>query len=283
MIEKFEAIWTCSGRMRIMKARKRMVENVSLWCLLLIGAIACAASRVEGQESSPTLAQTMKPSAATPEANTTGTSSFAFDVPASQQWLDTKITLHARAKVHITAEGNVTYPKGKTFGPEGLSRTIKDVIHEYAVTNAAHGALVAQLGTGAGAHAFLVGESLEYEAPVAGRLYVGINQSMKAANEAVGGFRVRVEVLNPGLSDAAAALIVGPAESKIPGLTPELLAKIPRRISDQKGDPGDMVNAFLIGSEQEVVQAFSAGGWVKVDRGVEKTWGSRTRSKKKTI
>jgi hypothetical protein len=32
-----------------------------------------------------------------------------------------------------------------------------------------------------------------------------------------------------------------------------------------------MVNIFLIGTEDEVVQAFTSGGWVKVDKGVEKT------------
>jgi hypothetical protein len=173
--------------------------------------------------------------------------------------------------VRITAEGTVSYPKGKSFGPAGLPRTIKDVVHEYAVPEGAHGAVIAQLGSGAAAHPFVVGESKEYQAPVAGRLYLGINQSMKDADGADGGFQVRIEVMNPGPSDAAAGLVGGPAETSIPGITPNLVARIPRRISDEKGEPGDMVNAFLIGSEEEVVQAFSEAGWVKVDRSVEKT------------
>jgi len=152
-----------------------------------------------------------------------------------------------------------------------LPRSIKDVVHEYAVPEGAHGAVIAQLGSGAAALPFLVGESKEYEAPVAGRLLLGINQSMKDAERAEGGYQVRVEVLNAGFSGAAAERIGGPAETHISGINVELLTAIPRRVSDKKGDPGDMVNALLIGTEEEVVQAFTAGEWVKVDRSVEKT------------
>jgi hypothetical protein len=254
-----------------MKVCKAMTKYSFACSMFLAAAIACAAAQDAAQDAPSAPAQATRPSADTPRADTVGTGPFAFDIPASEQWVDTKITLRAGARVRITAGGSVSYPKGKTFGPLGLPRTIKDVIHEYAVVDGAHGAVIAQLGSGAGAHAFLVGASTEYEAPVAGKLFVGINQSMKDANEADGGFRVRVEVLNPGMTGADAALVGGPAETKITGITPELLAKIPRRISDEKGDPGDMVNAFLIGSEAEVVQAFTTAGWVMVDRGVEKT------------
>jgi hypothetical protein len=255
----------------------KLCKTISTRAFALLFALSplwFAATCVGGQDSPPAAAQAAKPNAATPTANTTGktaTGPFAFDIPASQQWVDTKIVLRTGEKVRITAEGSVSYPKGKTFGPAGLPRSIKDVIHEYAVVDAAHGAVIAQLGSGDEAHAFLVGESTEYEAPVAGKLFVGINQSLKNANEADGGFHVTVEVLNPGSNDASAAIVGGPPETKISGITPGLLAEIPRRISDEKGNPGDMVNIFLIGSEEEVVEAFTSGGWVKVDKGVEKT------------
>jgi hypothetical protein len=270
---KPKAIWPYLERVRIMQSCKTASKYSFVLGVLLAGTVACLAARAGAQENPPATEDRAKPSAATHVANTTaaGSGSFAFDIPASEQWVDTKIVLRTGEKIRITAEGSITYPKGKTFGPAGLPRTIKDVIHEYAVVDGAHGAVIAQLGSGAGAHAFLVGESAEYEAPVAGKLFVGINQSMKNANEADGGFRVRVEVLNPGSSDASAALIGGPPETKIPGITPELLASIPRRISDDKGSPGDMVNIFLIGTEEEVVQVFTSAGWVKVDKGVEKT------------
>jgi hypothetical protein len=255
----------------------RLCKTASTYSLLLcfaISTMAFAPARAAAQDNPPASPDAAKPNAATPPANTTGASAagpFSFDIPASQQWVDTKIVLRTGEKIRITAEGSVSYPKGKTFGPAGLPRSIKDVIHEYAVIDGAHGAVIAQLGTGDGAHAFLVGESTEYEAPVAGKLFVGINQSLKNANEADGGFHITVEVLNPGSRDASAASVGGPPETKIPGISPGLLVEIPRRISDEKGNPGDMVNIFLIGTEEEVVQAFTSAGWVKVDKGVEKT------------
>jgi LssY C-terminus len=48
-----------------------------------------------------------------------------------------------------------------------------------------------------------------------------------------------------------------------------LLSNIPRRVSDPQGRPGDMVNVMIVGTEDQVVQAFTTAGWVKVDKTVE--------------
>jgi len=249
-----------------MRAWKEIDKKSSRLSVLLAGLLVCSAPGALAQESAATPAQT-----AAPSEGTTSGSFYEIDLPASQQWVDTKIELRAGEKLCITADGTVRYPKGKHFGPAGFPRSIEDVLHEYAVPDGGHGAVIAQLGSGAAALPFLVGENLEYEAPVAGRLYLGINQSMKNTKHAKGGFHIRIEVLNAGFSGAAAALENGPAETDIAGITTELLAEIPRRISDVNGDPGDMVNALLIGTEEEVVHAFTTAEWVKVDRSVEKT------------
>ena len=115
--------------------------------------------------------------------------------------------------------------------------------------------------------AFEVGNATTYTAPVAERLYLGINQSMHDAEEAQGSFEVKIEVLGQG-SDAA---VGGPAETSIPDVTSQLLESIPRRISDPQHNPGDMVNILLIGSEDEVVKVFTTAGWVKVDKSVGNT------------
>jgi hypothetical protein len=52
----------------------------------------------------------------------------------------------------------------------------------------------------------------------------------------------------------------------MPKITPEILAKIPRRVSDPDGRPGDMVNFLILGSEDKLRLAFGSAGWVKVDR-----------------
>lgn len=247
-----------------MKARKEVEKTSSGLSMLLVGLMLCAAPRALAQEPTPTPAQNVAPTEGPPP-----TASYEIDLPASKQWVDTNIDLRAGEKLRITAEGSAAYTQGKSFGPAGLPRSVVDVVHEYAVPEGAHGAVIAELGSGPAALPFLVGKSKEYEAPVAGRLILGINQSMKDAERSEGGFHVRIEVLNAGFSDPAAEQVGGPAEGQIPEITAELLTGIPRRISDKKGNPGDMVNALLIGTEEEVVQAFTAGEWVKVDRSVE--------------
>jgi LssY C-terminus len=201
--------------------------------------------------------------------------SCQIDLDAAKQWVDTKIDLRAGEKLRLSATGTITYPAdkkhpdGRTFGPDGLPRGFGDLIHEYAVSDAGHGSLVGRLGDDAVAQPFVVGASTEYQAPVAGRLYLGINQSLRDAEGAKGNFQVKIEVLNPGLSTAAAAAIGGPAETPVPSITSALLRKIPRRVSDPQGKPGDMVNLLLVGTPEQVLQVFSRAGWVRVDRSVQ--------------
>ncbi len=211
------------------------------------------------------------------QANPAVTAPFQIDLPATVEWLDTNVDLRAGEKIRITATGTIKYPadkkhpNGRTFGPEGLPRAYEDLIHQYAVPDAGHGALVGRLGTVDSGQPFFIGESKEFSAPVAGRLYLGVNQSVKNASDATGTFHVRIEVLDPGLSSAAAANVGGPPDAPIPAITPRLLAKIPRRVTDPQGLPGDMVNVLVVGTEDELVQVFMTAGWVKVDSGVQNT------------
>ena len=217
--------------------------------------------------------------AQTPETKTAAQKSSDIEVSGSKQWVDTNIDVRGGAKLRFTATGQITYPRdqsvgGRTrtagsFGPEGLKRGFADLIHEYAVGDAGHGALIGRVGSEAYAQAFLIGASKEYDVPVAGRLFLGINQSAKDAAVATGGFNVTIEILSEGSGDAAIA--GGPAETRITGITPGLLSKIPRRVSDPANNPGDMVNVLIVGTAEEVVQAFTTAGWVQVDKTVGNT------------
>jgi hypothetical protein len=203
--------------------------------------------------------------------------SYQIDVDAAKQWIDTKIDLRSGEKLRITATGTITYPPdkkhpdGRTLGPEGLPRSFADLIHEYAVPDAGHGSLVGRLGDTDAAQPFPIGASSDYEAPVAGRLYLGINQSLNDAAGAKGNFQVKIAVINPGLSTAAAIAIGGPPETPIPSITPALLKEIPRRVSDPQGNPGDMVNIVILGAKDQVLKVFTAAGWVHVDSSVQDT------------
>src|SRR5579871_1818468 len=209
---------------------------------------------------------------ALPSPHAAGVKTSTVEVAGTKQWVDTNIDLRGGAKIRVTATGQITYPAddsyaGKahtlgTFGPDGLPRGFADLIHQYPVGSAGHGALIGRIGTADYAQPFLVGASKEYDAPVGGRLFLGINQSEKDTEVATGSFQVKIEVLAEGTGDAAA--VGGPTESRIPGITNELLDKIPRRVSDPSNNPGDMVNVLIIGTQDQVVQAFTTGGWVQI-------------------
>ncbi|MGH9788256.1 MAG: LssY C-terminal domain-containing protein [Candidatus Acidiferrales bacterium] len=67
-----------------------------------------------------------------------------------------------------------------------------------------------------------------------------------------------------------AALLLAPpapAQGGKPRVTlDDFLDRLPARVTDKDGTPGDMVNFVLVGTREQVVQAFEAAGWHAVDR-----------------
>ena len=204
--------------------------------------------------------------------------SYSIEIPSAKEWVDANIDVRGGAKLRFSASGQITYPADQSlegrsrtvgaFGPDGLPRNFADLLHEYAVASASHGALIGRIGSEAYSQAFLIGASKEYDVPVAGHLFLGINQSEKDAEVASGSFQVKVEIVDEGSGDAN---VGGPAETRVPGITPDLLARIPRRVSDEAHNPGDMVNILIVGTQDQVVQVFTTGGWVQVDKSVGST------------
>jgi hypothetical protein len=233
---------------------------------VLLATMVTGAARAQSEQQSA-------PPATAAEGNNASNreDSYTLEVSGSKQWRDSGIDLRAGEKLRITAEGTITYAKGNQFGPEGIPRSLADLIHQYAVPNGGHGELIGRLGSGDAASAFEIGASATYTAPVAGRLFLGINQSMADAAGATGSFQVKIDVLNEGLSTADATAVGGPAETPMPAITSKLLDSIPRRVADQNHSPGDMVNILIVGTEKEVVQAFTTAQWVQVDQSVEST------------
>lgn len=188
-------------------------------------------------------------------------------ITGDQAWVDTGIDVQPGEHVVITATGKLKYDDAKEDnGPDGLARGFRDLLRALPFNEAGRGALIGRIGDKDAAQPFLVGAHCDVVAPIAGRLALGINQANN--DTGTGTYVVRVEVYAPedGKARAAAKQV-----SSMPGIDNALFGKIPRRVSDKQGDPGDMVNFLILGSQTAMEQVFNAAGWVKVDPDVKDT------------
>ncbi len=184
-----------------------------------------------------------------------------------ESWIDTGIDVQAGEHILITATGKLRYFDAQNEnGPEGLSRGFKDLLRVLPFNDAGRGALIGRIGEPDIAQPFLVGARRDVFAPVSGRLSVGINQTTDDTGD--GNFAVRIEVYSP---EGGAPRVVAKQVSSLPGIDNSLFSKIPRRISDKQGNPGDMVNFLILGSEDAMQRVFTTAGWVKVDADVKGT------------
>ena len=46
----------------------------------------------------------------------------------------------------------------------------------------------------------------------------------------------------------------------------QMLPALPRRVESKSGAPGDMVNLLIVGSKEQVADAFQAAGWIQPDK-----------------
>lgn len=181
-----------------------------------------------------------------------------FDLSGSAVWTDAGIDLKPGDTIKVTATGSFQYPDAQqACGPEGLPRGWKDLIRQLPLNEAGRGSLVGRIGDSAAARAFLLGAKAEHKAPIAGRLFLGINQG--SSEQPTGSYHVTVEV-------APAAAQPAPQNVRLPVFTQRMLDSIPVRVQDPLGNPGDRVNFIIVGSKTAVESAFKGAGWVTVDR-----------------
>jgi len=169
-------------------------------------------------------------------------------------------------KLHLTAKGTVDFPDKSGLTAQGAARGWKDTLFDLTVSSAGRGALVGQFGNGGAATPFYIGAEGTILVPVDGRLYLGINRNGVATP--TGQFQVHID-----RAAAAAASASGTAANSgkydFTPLFTELDRKLPYRISDQPaegGNPGDLLNFVLVGSQEQVTNAFTAAGWVQADK-----------------
>jgi hypothetical protein len=133
-----------------------------------------------------------------------------------------------------------------------------DLIAQLPVNSSGRGALVGRFGDNPAARAFLVGARSEHTAPIAGRLFLSINQMSSMPGS--GSYHVVIKRTPAPASQSNAASL------PIPPITQAMLDSIPLRVNDALGNAGDRVNFILVGSEDKVQRALDAAGWVVVDK-----------------
>jgi hypothetical protein len=192
-----------------------------------------------------------------------------FTLNGGTAWFDTAIDVQPGEHILVTAQGKLRYADAKADnGPEGLARGFKDLLRVLPFNGAGRGSLIARIGDADTAQPFLIGASHDTVAPVSGRLSLGINQEENDTGD--GSYAIHVDVYSVA-GTAATSYSVSKVVTSMPGIDNALFAKIPRRIGDKDGNPGDMVNFLILGSETAMQNVFTTAGWVKVDADVRGT------------
>jgi hypothetical protein len=244
--------------------------------LAALGALSCGASTARAQLVGDTPPPQQIASAPAQEQSAAGPPSGKkrlakdFTLKGDSFWTDTGIDLKPGEHAVITAKGTLRYADAKEDnGPDGLSRGFKDLLRILPFNGAGRGSLIARIGDADTAQSFLVGTSRDAMAPVAGRLTLGINQAKNDTGE--GSYAVHVDVYAVDAASVGATRTISKIVGTIPGIDNGLFSRIPRRIGDQDGNPGDMVNFLILGSEAGMQRVFATAGWVKVDSTVKDT------------
>lgn len=175
-------------------------------------------------------------------------------------WSDTELVVAPGDSITFAASGEISLIDGRKVSADGGARGWKDLLRQFPDNDAPVGALVARIGSNAATVPFDIGVNKTLLVTSPGELYLCINVSSDLT--ATGSYTVGMKLSRqPEKAAAQAAGEVATARA----LSPELFAAVPRRVQDQQGNLGDMVNFALIGSEEQVAQAFQSAGWVKVD------------------
>jgi hypothetical protein len=258
-------------------ARSTTILNV--FCARTVFAIAAffaftlpVAAQLVGDPGAPPTAQldSAKTQAGTSVPSGKKRLAKDFTLNGDSHWTDTNIDVQPGEHVLVTSTGKMRYADAKAEnGPEGVGRGFKDLLRVLPFNEAGRGAVIGRIGDEDTAEAFLIGAQRDVLAPVAGRLAIGVNQEKNDAAD--GSYSVHVEVYAAETGAGIAPRVVAQQVTSLLGIDNGLFAKIPRRIGDKDGNPGDMVNFLILGGEAEMQRVFTAAGWVKVDADVKDT------------
>lgn len=222
-------------------SRSRAVTRVVATCLLI------AATRLVDAQSATTRV------------------SRDFDVSPKEVWTVTDLDVKPGERVAFAAQGSASCDGAPTsFGPEGIPRGFRDLLRILPAPQAGRGALLGRVGNPDVAQPFVIGAAYEATPPAGGVLSLGVNRA--ATDPCTASFRVHVEVFPAG---AGADVTVARRVETMAGIDQALFRRIPRRIGDKQGNPGDMVNFLILGTEDAMKKVYTTSGWVTVDADVK--------------
>jgi hypothetical protein len=225
-------------------------------CLLILGTRMLAQAPAASTTPHPPV-EVIKATAPDASQLKARKGSYSFKIE-SGDWTDTGVTITPADHLNFTATGNLALADGRSAPPDGLSRGWKDLIRVYPLNSANSGALIGRIGNDNAAVPFLIGASKDMDVSATGHLYLRLNLSSDLSG--TGDIAVKMKLTNqPTQKTVSAPDLAGL-------LSPQLFANIPRRVADLQGNPGDMVNYALIGTQDQVTKAFTAAGWVQVDK-----------------
>ncbi len=246
-------------------------------CLITVLAPALPAGR-------HALAQTVAPTAAAPAqavepiVSMRDPATGAAAVPPSgrkksydlsvtgEEWIDSGLAVVGGEHLAITATGSITLADGRPVTADGLTRGWKDLLRQFPLNQANTGALIGRVSDLGASVPFLLGASTDAVMPTSGHLYLRTNLTDDLIG--TGAFKVTIKPAStPAVSTERPATTVAAPISA--ALSPQLFATIPRRVGDEAGAPGDMVNFSLIGTEAQIQAAFKNAGWVAVDKNTQ--------------
>ncbi len=195
-----------------------------------------------------------------PDALVLAARKAAYDFTvASTDWLDTKVTVVPGDQLTFTATGTINLSDGRNVTPAGVTRGWKDMIRSFPDNGADVGALIGRIGSEDATVPFALAASKDLTVTATGDLFLRINTSSDLTTS--GTYAVKLKIAK-GVASAPAA----PAPDLAKLISPAIFNEIPRRVQDKIGNPGDMVNFAILGTQDQVQKAFLAAGWVAVDK-----------------
>jgi hypothetical protein len=244
-----------------LRSRKLARRATALTSLLVSAACCAVSSQGEQQAAAPAVNGVQaipleQPTAARLQARK---HNLTVTVTGSD-WVDAQLIVAPGDSISFTTTGDVTLSDGRKVTADGSARGWKDLLRQFPDNSSPVGALVARIGSNAATVPFGIGASKTLDVPSTGELFLRINVSSDLT--ANGSYAVAMKLSRqPEVAKQQAI-----SETEIAAaISPAMFAAIPRRVQDQQGNLGDMVNFALIGSQDQVEKAFQNAGWVKVD------------------